>query len=266
MKRFIILTTILISMLAACSNTSDPIPEKKNEAEVQAKQENKDEKVKKGEKAEIVEPKVERENKFSFNKDIQVVHVRELNTNALKERPLGGIAVQNSLYVDDMLYFFYDVEELPTQKTEMIVIQDNFNHDYLLGHELIQTTLYNATLSFPARENEYVNDNNRLFLNNKLKIEKQHNNDSIIVTFKGTSYEVKANDVLEIPLKKGETESTLIISNHGMLNTIENMRFEMIENEELLYSEDEEGNKIRCCNKFQGDKYDEEEDLTIENY
>lgn len=237
MRKLVLLIAVLAAMLAACSQDSNVTSIKGNESK-NVENENLNEISE--EVSEEYERGYYRENdqKLDFNKEIQFVHVKEVNNHALHERPFGGIASQDILYYrdEDVLYFFYDAK-LPTEDIELIISKEQFNHDYLLNQELHQSESNSETLTLESIDNEFVNNDNRLFLNDDVKISKIAD-EGILVELNNSSYEVKKNDTLEIPLEKGDIKSTIIIENFGLLNSIEDMTYQKIENEELLPKED----------------------------
>lgn len=166
--------------------------------------------------------------KFDFDKDLHFIHISEVNNNALNERPLGGIESQDVYYDknENVLYFFYD-SKLPTSKTEMIVVQDKFNHDYLLEYDLHLIEGNSASLTFNFIDNEYVNNDNRLFLDKMLDL--KVTDDKLSISIDGNEYEVNNGESLEIPIENGDVKSKLVIANYGKLNTLENMSYHEIE-------------------------------------
>lgn len=174
----------------------------------------------------LKDPEINR--KFDFDKDLHFIHISEVNNNALNERPLGGIESQDVYYDknENVLYFFYD-SKLPTSKTEMIVVQDKFNHDYLLEYDLHLIEGNSASLTFNFIDNEYVNNDNRLFLDKMLDL--KVTDDKLSVSIDGNEYEVNNGESLEVPIENGDVKSKLVIANYGKLNTLENMSYHEIE-------------------------------------
>lgn len=205
-------------MLAACS-PSDPKPKS-----IPEEVENIDKAEEKHERGYYRE----NDSKLEFDKDIHFVRISEVNNEALNERPSGGITSQDIVYdyEDDLLYFFYDAI-LPTEDTEMIIVEEQHNHDYLLNHILHQVNEDNIELTMKSINNEFVINNKRLFLGKTIKVSKI-SQDSISVSVNSETYEILNGEKEEITLEKGDTKSTISITNYGPLNSIDDMTYQVI--------------------------------------
>lgn len=207
----IVLISSAMLAIVACS---PKVPEPKMETE-------------KIEVAENEDIRADLQHKLTFDKDILFVQVKEVNNEALHERPMGGISSQDA-YVKDgkELYMFYDAE-LPNKKTNMIVMKESRNHDYLLSYELLQSNEDVVDWEFEEIDNEYVNNDNRLFLGNKVIISELE--DGIVnVTLGDQSVNVNPNGEDSIVLNDGDVNSEILIVNYGYLNSIKDMTYERL--------------------------------------
>lgn len=188
------------------------------------------------------------EHKLDFDKDILVVQIEEVNEAALHERPMGGISSQDAYLKDGKeLYMFYDAK-LPTEKTNMIIIEESIGPlDYQLSYNLRQTN--KDTLSWISEDinNEYVNNDNRLFSGNEISVSELDNGEINVVVGK-ESLNVKPGSGNSIKMKDGEVESEIIVTNYGYLNSVKNMTYEK------LLEEDE----ARLPDIFKREKAEEE--------
>lgn len=188
-----------------------------------------------------VEPKVETEDikileenredldhKLDFNKDILFVQIKEVNEGALHERPMGGISSRDA-YVKggEELYMFYDAE-LPTEKTNMIVMEESIGPlDYLLAYKLRQTD--ENTLSWENKliDNEYVNNDNRLFLDDEISVSELKDGE-VSVAVGDKQLNIKPGSEDSIKVKGKNVKSEFIVINHGYLNSIKDMTYEKL--------------------------------------
>lgn len=163
--------------------------------------------------------KNENDKVVDIGKPVQYVQVKEVNSNSIKERPIGGISVQKSLLYenDNLLYLFFDAEN-PTPKTEMIVTYEKFDKDYLLDYDLTNTTGSKVQLDTKVAGN-YLGENDKLIINKNRLIK------SVILKKVGDKVKVEVNDKTkivdmgkseEIKFTNGEVESTLIVSNYSI--------------------------------------------------
>lgn len=188
--------------------------------------------------------------KLDFNKEILLIDIMEVNNEALHERPLGGIASQSSYMMDEnTLFLFYDAN-LPTEDTNMIITESSFNQQYLLNYNLHHLNENNAQLNIESVDNEYVNNNGRLFLNNEINVE-HSGSGNVVISIGGKSVEIASGEEGEIVKVNGETESKIIIMNYGLINSIDN----------IIYEELNEVDKSNIPNKYKRESDWDEEDL-----
>lgn len=170
----------------------------------------------------------EMQHKLTFDKDILFVTVEEVNNKALHERPMGGISSQDA-YVKNgnELYMFHDAK-LPNKETNIIVMEkyiDDF--DYQLAYELKQTNEDTLDWTIKNVDNEYVNNDNRLFLGNKVSLSELDNGE-ISITIGDKSLNIKPGSEDSISLKSGDVESEISVVNYGYLNSIKDMTYERL--------------------------------------
>lgn len=272
MKRFIMMVATLtlvsgmVFILTACS--SSEVGSKHTGSSVNLSDEGKLSDLSGNEDSEEYEEGFYRDNdeKLDFNKSIHYVHVGEINTDALHEKPSGGISSQDTHYYkeDNLLYFFYDAI-LPTEETEMVVVEDQFNHDYMLDYKLHQSDNDKIKLDFGTIDNEHVNNDNRLFLESKVNVSKVSGSEVVIVTVDGEIHEVEKDESKEIVLERGEIKSSIEITNYGLFNSIEDMTYQNViglerpsVEDEVEYEKVEEDDSLEYEVKIEGDNEDED--------
>lgn len=163
--------------------------------------------------------KSENDKVVDIGKPVQYVQVKEVNSNSLKERPIGGISVQKSLLYknDNLLYLFFDAEN-PTPKTEMIVTYEKFDKDYLLDYDLTNTTSSKVELDTKVA-GEYLGENDKLIINkNRLikNVSLKKVGDKVEVEVNGKTKLVNMGKSKEIKFTNGKVNSTLIVSNYNI--------------------------------------------------
>ena len=179
------------------------------------------------------------EHKLDFDKDILFIQIDEVSEDALHERPMGGISSQDS-YVKDgkELYMFYDAE-IPTEDTNMIIMEESIgSFDYQLSHKLRQTDKNTLKWKNEEIDNEHVNNENRLFLNDEISVSELKDGE-VNVSVGNKSLNVKPGSEDSIKLKDGDIESEFIVTNYGYLNSIKDMTYERLLEEDEARLPDE---------------------------
>lgn len=249
LKKLIVSIVILSAMLAACSPTpseveNTPVIDEetkkvKSEEVEEETEEEVEEEVEEEEEEEIDESERgyyrDNDEKFSFNKDIYYVHIKEINNNVLNNRPNGGISSQDTHYYkeDDVLYFFYD-SFLPEENTNMLVVEEQLNNDYLLRYKLHIEESNKTEFTLSSIDNEFVKNNNRLYLGSKIVINGVAGSESIVFSVNGNSHEVKSGEEKEIEIESGELKSSIVVSNYGLLSSSEDMTRQVIPGAERI--------------------------------
>lgn len=163
---------------------------------------------------------------FDFASNIQVISIREDNSDALKSEPDNGLDTTKSVYLKERgTLYLYNDSKLPTKKTKMLIMEDYNNFDAILENNLLSSPkeIYNSKVK--RINKEIVNNTNRLFLNEEYTIEKLDNG---VINFKinGEELEIEPGSESSLELKEKGVSSKITISNYGLLNTSSNIKYE----------------------------------------
>lgn len=163
--------------------------------------------------------KNEDDKTIKLDKEIQYVQVKEINSDSLKSRPIGGISSQQSIYYEDdnLLYLFYDAE-VPTKDTNMVVTYEKFDKDYLLDYDLINAKENKISLDTKVN-GELIKNKRKLILDENRLIKEmtiKNYGEEIKIVINGKEKTVKSGETKEFNFTNKEVESRLVVSNHKL--------------------------------------------------
>lgn len=248
MKKNIMFITIISALiLAACSEAKEV--EKKDDFIESAKQKNLITEVVKDDQGQNNNSEINK--KFEFDNDVYFVKIVEENYDAfVGEEPDSGIATTKATYDSKKeILEIYRNAGLPTEKTKLIVLYESYSHSDLIYSKLY--SIENDTFEFTpeAIQNKYVDNKKRLFGAKDYSIE--YNGEDLQFSYGGqrATHILKKNESDTFELKDKDLESTLTISNYGLLNTFDNMQYEHIEGAYIVDDSELTGDSLEQAKK-----------------
>jgi|SRR5690625_1338096 len=176
------------------------------------------------------------DTRLTYEKEMLFVYVQEMNNFALKEIPLDDLVVDEISFNEETeAIYFYNENNIPQSSTELIVLYEAYNLDFLLLQDINYSTNASERIQFTDilfsdidDEFQPVNNENRLFLDEAIAIEQVGETDTVRVEFNEQSFELKRGEYKDFILEKDDKKSRILIRNFGHWETV-NMKYEITE-------------------------------------
>lgn len=208
------------------------------------------------EKEEVVQKyNIKDAKKLTFNKEIQLIKITEENTGTVDNRPISGIASQDSYITEKRgLHLLYNAK-LPTEDTEFIVIKEINDNGYLLDYDMYYFDNEEFEVVLNEVNNEVVNNSKRSFLNTKLSFSMDSNNKLSIKKDGVNFFELgDLNDSKHELLARDEKDnSKLTIEHYGKINSISDISYDEIKDDKDLLTEYKRESKVDDKNETKVD-------------
>lgn len=176
------------------------------------------------------------DTRLTYEKDMMFIYVSEMNNSALHEIPLGNLVDDEVSFNEETeSIYFYNQGLVPNEDTEMVVLSEVYNLDTLLSQvvdngsgDVSRLNFRDITFSELEEDWQPINNENRLFLNETLKIERLNQTDNIQVDFMEDSFVLKPGEYRDFVLDEAGVKSRILIRNFGPWETI-NMKYQIKE-------------------------------------
>lgn len=174
------------------------------------------------------------DTRLTYEKEMLFVYVQEMNNSALNDIPLGDLTVDEISFNEETeAIYFYNENNIPLESTELIVLHEVYNLDYLLEQNLnfsygtSETVRFTEILFWELDDDlQPINNDNRLFLNEAIYIEQVDETETIRVEFNEEQFEIDRGEYKDFVLEEDDKKSRILIRNFGHWETI-NMKYEI---------------------------------------
>lgn len=174
------------------------------------------------------------DTRLTYEKEMLFVYVQEMNNSALNDIPLGDLTVDEISFNEETeAIYFYNENNIPQESTELIVLHEVYNLDYLLEQNLnfsygtSETVRFTEILFWELDDDlQPINNDNRLFLNEAIYIEQVDETETIRVEFNEKQFEIGRGEYKDFVLEEDDKKSRILIRNFGHWETI-NMKYEI---------------------------------------
>lgn len=174
------------------------------------------------------------DTRLTYEKEMLFVYVQEMNNSALNDIPLGDLTVDEISFNEETeAIYFYNENNIPLESTELIVLHEVYNLDYLLEQNLnfsygtSETVRFTEILFWELDDDlQPINNDNRLFLNEAIYIEQVDETETIRVEFNEEQFEIGRGEYKDFVLEEDDKKSRILIRNFGHWETI-NMKYEI---------------------------------------
>lgn len=174
------------------------------------------------------------DTRLTYEKEMLFVYVQEMNNSALNDIPLGDLTVDEISFNEETeAIYFYNENNIPQESTELIVLHEVYNLDYLLEQNLnfsygtSETVRFTEILFWELDDDlQPINNDNRLFLNEAIYIEQVDETETIRVEFNEEQFEIGRGEYKDFVLEEDDKKSRILIRNFGHWETI-NMKYEI---------------------------------------
>lgn len=176
------------------------------------------------------------DTRLTYDKEMLFVYVSEMNNTALHYFPLGDLVEDEvSFNEETQSIYFYNEQLAPYESAEMLILSEVYNLDVMLSQDVDSVSVDSSRLnirdiSFNEIEEELqpVNNEQRLFLNETLKVERVENTDNLRVIFMEEEHILKPDEYQDFIVEKGDAKSRILVRNFGPWETI-NMKYQIKE-------------------------------------
>lgn len=174
--------------------------------------------------------------RLTYEKEMLFVYVQEMNNHALNDIPLDDLVVDEINFNEETeAIYFYNENNIPQESTELIVLHEAYNLDYLLLQDVKYSTTTNERIKLTAidfpnieEDDQPVNNDHRLFLDETIAIEQVEDTEIIRVEFKEETFDLERGEYKDFMLEEDDKKSRILIRNFGHWETI-NMKYEITE-------------------------------------
>lgn len=174
--------------------------------------------------------------RLTYEKEMLFVYVQEMNNHALNEIPLDDLEVDEISFNEETeAIYFYNEDNIPQESTELIVLHEAYNLDYLLLQDIKYSTSTSerialAPIYFSDFDEDYqpINNDHRLFLEEIIRLEQVEDSEIIRVEFKEETFDLERGESKDFMLEEDDKKSRILIRNFGTWETI-NMKYEITE-------------------------------------
>lgn len=174
--------------------------------------------------------------RLTYEKEMLFVYVQEMNNHALNDIPLDDLVVDEINFNEETeAIYFYNENNIPQESTELIVLHEAYNLDYLLLQDVKYSTTTNERINLTAidfpnieEDDQPVNNDHRLFLDETIAIEQVEDTEIIRVEFKEETFDLERGEYKDFMLEEDDKKSRILIRNFGHWETI-NMKYEITE-------------------------------------
>jgi len=172
--------------------------------------------------------------RLTYDKEMLFVYVQEMNNDVLKDFSIEHLVANEINFNEETeAIYFYDQNNIPPESTELIVLQEIYNLDFLLNQSIsysydTSTKVYFHELTYASFEAEKqpVENEQRLFLDESISIRQVDDSDAVVVEYNEDTYQLNRGESKDFIIEKDHLKSRLLIRYFGFWETT-HMKYEI---------------------------------------